>query len=448
MLRIILVLISFLKIITCEKPSFELFKKIMPTTHFKKYFPYKIQFYSDGNIAMSVPRMYYGDVNIDNDLKAYPTLFNITKNKEEPDVLLKNDKIYSVMGFVIDMDDSLYILDQGIINSTTNTTKKDSAKLIMYNEKNKKKITYNFNNIDLTYSLLTDVAVDHDGKYAYITDSGNQNVGDNSPGIIVVNLKSNQTYKILNNHESFKHNENEKKALYVNTNDLDDKIYKYFHEAIGVNSIHISCNDDTIYYTSYKKKNIFIVSTDEIQKAIENYEKSKNKDDLNNIKVNSININFASENTIISSKNNIFSLNLEQKYIEESFNINEDLSVYEKDNKIIMYNDSEIGIPVSISIYDGNLYLLDPFCKSSVYHAYIYKAELPKDELNNNFGCTVFHFKLNGAIIFIFVWFFIILVVAIIIIIANSGNTLEKSNLKKEMEKEADINELNKELNE
>ena len=318
MLRIILVLISFLKIITCEKPSFELFKKIMPTTHFKKYFPYKIQFYSDGNIAMSVPRMYYGDVNIDNDLKAYPTLFNITKNKEEPDVLLKNDKIYSVMGFVIDKDDSLYILDQGIINSTTNTTKKDSAKLIMYNEKNKKKITYNFNNINLTYSLLTDVAVDHDGKYAYITDSGNQNVENNSPGIIVVNLKNNQTYKILNNHESFKHNENEKKALYVNTNDLDDKIYKYFHEAIGVNSIHISCNDETIYYTSYKKKNIFIVSTDEIQKAIENYEKSKNKDDLNNIKVNSININFASENTIISSKNNIFSLNLEQKYIEES----------------------------------------------------------------------------------------------------------------------------------
>lgn len=130
----------------------------------------------------------------------------------------------------------------------------------MYNEKNKKKITYNFNNIDLTYSLLTDVAVDHDGKYAYITDSGNQNVEDNSPGIIVVNLKNNQTYKILNNHESFKHNENEKKALYVNTNDLDDKIYKYFHEAIGVNSIHISCNDETIYYTSYKKEYIHCIN--------------------------------------------------------------------------------------------------------------------------------------------------------------------------------------------
>ena len=33
-------------------------------------------------------------------------------------------------------------------------------------------------------------------------------------------------------------------------------------------------------------------------------------------------------------------------------------------------------------------------------------------------------------------------------IIVNSGSTLEKTNLRKEMEKEADINELNKELNE
>lgn len=444
MLRILLVLISLIKILTYKKISFELVKGIEKGNCFGRYFPYKIQFYSDGNIAMSVPRVYWGEENPDIDIKANPPLFNITNGKTIPNKLSIDEKIYSVMGFIIDKDDSLYILDQGIINSNSNTTKEYSSKLIKYNEKNKGK-RYDFTNINLTHSLLTDIAVDHEGNYAYITDSGYQNVESNTSGIIVVNLKNNKTYKILNNDESFKHKENRQQN---STYDHGEIIYNYFHEAIGVNSIQISCNDDTIYYTSLKKKKIFSVSTNEIKKAIKKYEITKNIDDLNNIKVNSLNIDFTCENSVISSKNNIFSLNFESKYIEASFNINEDLSVYDKDIVEIMFNDTNITRPISISVFDGNLYLLDLHETTNNCKALIYKAELKTDELDNNFGCTVYYFKFNGAIIFIFAWFFIILVVVIIIIIANSGNTLEKANLRREKEKEAEINELNKELNE
>jgi hypothetical protein len=40
------------------------------------------------------------------------------------------------------------------------------------------------------------------------------------------------------------------------------------------------------------------------------------------------------------------------------------------------------------------------------------------------------------------------LVIAIILVIANSGNKIEQSNLRKEREKQEEINELNNGLNE
>ena len=48
----------------------------------------------------------------------------------------------------------------------------------------------------------------------------------------------------------------------------------------------------------------------------------------------------------------------------------------------------------------------------------------------------------------IHVYFFLVLVVTIMIIIANSGDTLEKSKVIKDKENEANIDELNKKLNE
>ena len=76
------------------------------------------------------------------------------------------------------------------------------------------------------------------------------------------------------------------------------------------------------------------------------------------------------------------------------------------------------------------------------------KYDQERDELDNNVGCTVFIFKIYGSVIFLFIWVFIILAIAVVLVIANSGNKIEQSNLRKEREKQEEINELNKTLNE
>ena len=60
-------------------------------------------------------------------------------------------------------------------------------------------------------------------------------------------------------------------------------------------------------------------------------------------------------------------------------------------------------------------------------------------------GCTIFFFKIDFSVIFLFVWFLIILVFAILIIIEKSWLQIENSN---PMENEKEIKELNRKLNE
>ena len=457
MFRIILVLFSIIKILTYNITSFQLYSNIEGAPGYGKFMPYRFQFSSDGNIVISLPRVYenYDDAT-QKEYSPYPALLMLEKNNSSPKKMYSLPNIYSVMGFSLDKDNKLYILDQGIIIATTNTVIEQSPKLLVYtlNQTYSGKVneTYNFTGIDLTNSLLTDIAVEHSGAYAYIVDSGNLKNANYNPGIIVLNLQNGKVYKVLNNHSSFK--------PYNITNKLrtDEKIkiLKYFEEAIGVNCIQISCNDDTIYYSSLKNTKIFSVSTKDIKNAIKNYENdnSKTKNDiLNNIKVNSADIGFEPENFVISSKNNIFALNSEIGYIEISFSIDKDLSSYNKSlNTNITFNEDILNKVYCLNVCNGSLYVLENFLdnKSGANDdkATIYKAEIKNDELNSNVGCSVFIFKISGANIFIFVYFFLVLFVTIMIIIANSGDALVKSKAKKDQEKEANIDELNKKLNE
>jgi hypothetical protein len=293
---------------------------------------------------------------------------------------------------------------------------------------------------------LTDIVVDHEGKYAYITDGGI--MGNNKPGLIVLNLQGNESYKVLKNDKSFLKKEGMEG---INSDNNDGPIPKIFAH-VGVNNIQISCDDETIYYSSIHSKILYSVSTKDILDAIEKYNSSKNEDDLNKIEVKEINLDFSSYHTLISSKNNIFGINKETKDVELSLTIDGDLSNYEKDkNQKIEYEkpDTEY-VPISINVNDGKLYVLITKKKGQdgTRKLLIYEAELNNDEFNNNVGCTIFIFKLYGTLIFIFVLIFIILSIAIMMIIANSGQKIEISNLKKEMEKEAEIDELNRQLNE
>ena len=444
MFRIILIIFLFFEIISYDKASFEVYKHSLSIC--KECIPYRLKISPDENIVISIPSLYNSSSNsrIGNEKN-----FTLAKIENDEFVsLLENYNLYSVMGYYIDKDNKYYILDQGKISENGYKVDKDTPKLILYNPNDGKIVEYKFEGIDLNNSILTDVIVDHEGKYAYITDSGNldlMNEKSNS-GIIVLSLDSRKVYKILNNHSSFKPDGN----ITLQNSLTNNQVYDFISNFVGVNSIQISCNDKTIFYSSSRSNNIYSVSTKDILKAIEKYDKSQNSNDLNNIKVNSANKKFLSENFIISSKNNLFMANFETKNIDVSFYLDGDLSYFNSDlNSKIKTKDNQINLPYSLDINDGNLYLLTNNFSNDykLQNCTIYKAELKKDELNNNIGCSVFIFKLYGGVIFLLIWFFIILFIVILLIIINSGTKLEQSNLMKEIAEAAEINELNRELN-
>ena len=142
--------------------------------------------------------------------------------------------INSVLGFEIDTEDNLYILDQGKINNTA--AQKGSTKLIKYSLKDGKKIKeYIFNETiaDPENSFLNDVVIDTNKNRAYITDSGialDGNISHYKPGIIVLDLNNPKPLpKAYSNRdsESFKA--------------ISDRIYGYYsHEKRSmIHSYHV-----------------------------------------------------------------------------------------------------------------------------------------------------------------------------------------------------------------
>ena len=451
MFRIILIIFLFFEIFSYDKASFDIYKHSLKICDgCDKCIPYRLKISPDGNITMSIPSLYDSSHSIIGNCENC-TLVKLNSRDNFKPVLKDYNNLYSVMGYCIDKDNKYYILDQGKITIKENNDYSvdiNTPKLVLYNTNDGKITEYKFEGINLTNSILTDAIVDHEGKYAYITDSGNIKKENTNSGIIVINLESKKVYRILNNHSSFKADKN----LNLQNSLTNNKVKDFISNFVGVNNIEISCDDETIFYTSLKSNNIYSVSTKDILNAIEKYDDSKNLNDLNNIKVNSANKTFISENYIISSKNNIFMTNSETKDIDVSFYVDGDLSFFNPNlNSKIKTNDNKnnYNLHYSLDINDGTLYLLTNSFDNeyNLKNCSIYKAELKTDELNNNKGCSIFIFKLNGGIIFLLIWFFIILCIVILIIIMNSGIDLEQTHLLKEMAKEAEINELNRELN-
>ena len=260
----------------------------------------------------------------------------------------------------------------------------------------------------------------------------------------IVNLlnENEKEYKVLNNRAPFNSSKNIGSST-EGKRELD----KFLAEGIGEYTIQLSCNDETLYYSSKTDTKIYSVSTKEIKSAIKKYKNSNAQGDLDKITVYSADKGFNIYNFIISNRNNMFILNNDMKNIDVSFNLNKDLSNYNIVNTTKMnFSEDKNNIFYSIDAFNGTLYILGISEQKDSYS--LDKAEIKKEEYNSNIGCSVFIFKISGADIFIFVYFFLVLVLTIIIIIANSGNALEKSKLKKEEAKQANLDELNKTLNE
>ena len=173
MLRIIILMISILKLFSYDKTYFEFYK----SNYFMEeenniYIPYRLKISTNGDLTMSAPRYYTNDLYRD---ASYEPLIVVRAGKNNQEGFIKEGQIlYSVMGYTIDYDNNYYILDQGIIDKNDHTTKHDS-KVLVTDSSGKKISTYEFNGLDLKNSLLTDIAIDHDGKYILLFLSNHRN---------------------------------------------------------------------------------------------------------------------------------------------------------------------------------------------------------------------------------------------------------------------------------
>ncbi|MDV7105135.1 L-dopachrome tautomerase-related protein [Vibrio sp. TH_r3] len=161
----------------------------------------------------------------------------------------------AVLGFEIDRDNVMWILDQGHV--ADQPTKAGDEKLILWDiGKNKEIQRYEFTDKDSsrTCSFLNDVAVDNDSGFAYITDSGIL-CQPLDGGLIVYDSNTNTAKRVLsgtkftNNDKNFFFNINGKPVLSQNP------------MLTGADGIALSGDKKTLYWTNLTGNTLYSIET-------------------------------------------------------------------------------------------------------------------------------------------------------------------------------------------
>ena len=165
------------------------------------------------------------------------------------------DGLKAVLGFEIDRNGIMWILDQGHVAGGANAP--GDAKLVLWDiAKNKEVQRYNFSDseADPKCSFLNDVAVDNDTGFAYITDSGifcNPLHG----GLIVYDSKTNTARRIL---DQSKFTNNEPNFFF----NIDDRqVLKNGGMQTGADGIALSGDKSMLYWTNLTGNTLYSLPT-------------------------------------------------------------------------------------------------------------------------------------------------------------------------------------------
>ena len=270
----------------------------------KKYaFPNTIRINNEGILFISVPRHFFGEeidsyipgtINylIDNKLHPWP-------NQNEND--FNKGRIHSVVGFEIDLDGNLYLL---------NHKKEKERELLIYNKNGTIKEIYNLSEITLHKdheSLLSNIVLDLTYNFAYISDTGKifekdykeGNIkNDTKSALIVLNLKSKEAIRFLRKEKS----------------SIPDIKYKKMNEKIeisdiGLYGLALSCDKRFLYYSPVKSSKLYKINTYFLQ-----HEKTiRNKD------INEYDKKYASFELISSARGLLYYTAIEENTILVNF---------------------------------------------------------------------------------------------------------------------------------
>lgn len=163
--------------------------------------------------------------------------------------------LQSVLGFEIDRNDVMWILDQGHIAGQPSA--QGAEKLVLWDLKADREIQrYEFNDADSDKkcSFLNDVVVDNDRGFAYITDSGIF-CDHLHGGLIVYDQKHNRAHRVLDQT--------------VFTTDEADFHFRIDNEAVlsktpmrtGADGIALSGDKRTLYWTNLSGHTLYSLDT-------------------------------------------------------------------------------------------------------------------------------------------------------------------------------------------
>ena len=161
----------------------------------------------------------------------------------------------AVLGFEIDRNNIMWILDQGHVAGQL--TNPGDEKLVLWDiDKNKEIQRYEFTDKDSSRkcSFLNDVAVDNDTGFAYITDSGIF-CQPLDGGLIVYDSNTNSARRVLsgtkftNNEKNFFFNINGKPVLSENA------------MLTGADGIALSGDKNTLYWTNLTGNTLYSIET-------------------------------------------------------------------------------------------------------------------------------------------------------------------------------------------
>ncbi|MFT5661252.1 MAG: sugar lactone lactonase YvrE [Sulfurimonas sp.] len=159
--------------------------------------------------------------------------------------------IKSVLGFEIDENNVMWILDQGHIAGQP--TKFGDEKLVLWDiDKNKELQRYNFSDKETNRecSFLNDIVVDNNSGFAYITDSG-VFCKPLEGGLLVYDKKNNKSRRVLsgtkftNNEKDFFFNVNSKPASMIT----------------GADGIALTGDRKTLYWTNLTGNILYSIPT-------------------------------------------------------------------------------------------------------------------------------------------------------------------------------------------
>lgn len=169
----------------------------------------------------------------------------------------------AVLGFEIDRNDVMWILDQGHVAGAPSGP--GDEKLVAWDLKTGKEVArYEFSeqDSDRKCSFLNDVAVDNDSGYVYITDSGIF-CDPLKGGLIVYDIKANKAKRVLSapewvNDEAF--------AFRIHGRDvLKAKDGKPNPMRTGADGIALSGDKKTLYWTNLTGNRLLSLPTDVIR---------------------------------------------------------------------------------------------------------------------------------------------------------------------------------------